>query len=65
MNYIAIKGRGREKGGGGGRGEHHLHVSAFLIQSAEPPSVISISALEAAQKTQWPPRDPHIRQKTP
>ena len=39
----------------------------FLPQSADPPEMISISALEAAQKTQWPPRDQqsHLRPGTP
>jgi len=39
--------------------------SLFHSQSAEPPEMISISALEASQKTHWPIRDQTLRPRTP
>ena len=42
-----------------------LRTVPTLPQSAEAPEIISISALEASQKTHWPPRDQALRQRTP
>jgi len=46
-----------------GLGKHAIPDTE--IKSAEPPEMISISALEASQKTHWPPRDQTLRPRTP